>query len=91
MFECLPLRGGDPRLGGDPLRGGEPLLGGDPRLGGEPLLGGDPPPRLQPPASLRPSSLQSAIREGIKKIDFFLGKSPKQRTPPTHRYGLGLT
>ena len=21
----------------------------------------------------------------------FLGNSPKQRTPPTHRYGLGLT
>ena len=32
------------------------------------------------------------IREGIKKkIDFFLGNSPKQRTPPTHRYSLGLT
>ena len=26
-----------------------------------------------------------------KKNQFFLGKSPKQRTPPTHRYGLGLT
>ena len=32
------------------------------------------------------------LREGIKKeIDFFLGNSPKQRTPPTHCYGLGLT
>ena len=30
------------------------------------------------------------IREGIKKNRFFLGKSPKQRTPPTHPYGLGL-
>ena len=26
-----------------------------------------------------------------KKNRFFLGNSPKQRTPPTHRYGLGLT
>ena len=26
-----------------------------------------------------------------KKIDFFLGNSPKQRTPPTHRSSLGLT
>ena len=69
MFECLPLRGGDPRLGGDPLRGGEPLLGGDPRLGGEPLLGGDPPPRLQPPASLRPSSLQSTMTNLIIQCD----------------------
>ena len=25
-----------------------------------------------------------------KKNRFFLGKSPKQRTPPTHPYGLGL-
>ena len=25
-----------------------------------------------------------------KKKRFFLGKSPKQRTPPTHPYGLGL-
>ena len=25
-----------------------------------------------------------------KKNDFFLGKSPKQRTSPTHPYGLGL-
>ena len=30
--------------------------------------------------------------EGIqKKNRFFLGNSPKQRTPPTHPYGLGLT
>ena len=27
---------------------------------------------------------------GPKKT-IFLGNSPKQRTPPTHRYGLGLT
>ena len=26
-----------------------------------------------------------------KKNRFFLGNSPKQRTPPTHRRGLGLT
>ena len=26
-----------------------------------------------------------------KKNRFFLGKSPKQWTPSTHRYGLGLT
>ena len=26
-----------------------------------------------------------------KKNRFFLGNSPKQRTPPTHPYGLGLT
>ena len=25
-----------------------------------------------------------------KKNRFFLGNSPKQRNPPTHRYGLGL-
>ena len=32
------------------------------------------------------------MREGVqKKIDFFLGNSPKQRIPPTHRSGLGLT
>ena len=31
------------------------------------------------------------IREGVKKKRLFLGKSPKQRTPPTHRYSLGLT
>ena len=30
-------------------------------------------------------------KRSIEKIDFFLGNSPKQRTPPTHRYGLGLT
>ena len=34
---------------------------------------------------------QNCLREGIKKIDFFLGNSPKQRTPPSHPYGLGLT
>ena len=31
------------------------------------------------------------IREGVKKNRLFLGKSRKQRTPPTHRYSLGLT
>ena len=31
------------------------------------------------------------VREGVKKNRFFLGKSPKQRTPLTHRYSLGLT
>ena len=32
-----------------------------------------------------------SIREGAQKNLFFLGNSPKQRTPPTHPYGLGLT
>ena len=36
-------------------------------------------------------SPQFLLREGIKKNWFFLGNSPKQRTPPTHPYGLGLT
>ena len=32
------------------------------------------------------------IREGVQKRNrFFLGISPKQRTPPTHRISLGLT
>ena len=31
------------------------------------------------------------IREGVKKNRLFLENSPKQRTPPTHRSGLGLT
>ena len=31
------------------------------------------------------------IGKGSKKNRFFLGKSPKQRTPPTHHHGLGLT
>ena len=35
--------------------------------------------------------VRSVIREEVKKIDFFLGNSPKQRTPPTYPYGLGLT
>ena len=35
--------------------------------------------------------LTLSIREGVKKNQLFLGKSPKQRTPPTHRYSLGLT
>ena len=30
------------------------------------------------------------LREGVKKNRHFLGKSPKQRTTPTHPYGLGL-
>ena len=31
------------------------------------------------------------LREAFKKKNrHFLGKSPKQRTPPTHPYGLGL-
>ena len=34
---------------------------------------------------------KNRFREGIKNRLFFLGNSPKQRTPPTHRYGLGLT
>ena len=29
----------------------------------------------------------SMVREGVKK-SIFLGNSPKQRTPPTHRRGL---
>ena len=35
-------------------------------------------------------SRQCRLREGIKK-SIFLGNSPKQRTPPTHPHGLGLT
>ena len=31
------------------------------------------------------------IREGIQKKRFYLGLSPKQRTPPTHPYSLGLS
>ena len=31
------------------------------------------------------------LREGIKKKSIYIGKSPKQRTPPIHRYSLGLT
>ena len=31
------------------------------------------------------------LGKGSKKNGFFLGNSPKQRTPPTHPYGLGLT
>ena len=30
------------------------------------------------------------LREGPPKKRFYLGLSPKQRTPPTHPYGLGL-
>ena len=37
------------------------------------------------------SKLLVTIREGVKKSNFFLGKSPKLRTSPTHRRGLGLT
>ena len=35
--------------------------------------------------------LTFSIREGVKKNRFFFGNSHKQRTPPTHPYGLGLT
>ena len=35
--------------------------------------------------------LNIQIREGVKKNRFFLGKSPKQRTQPTHCISLGLT
>ena len=39
-----------------------------------------------------PSAQSGDVREGVqKKNRFFLGNSPKQRTPPTHPYGLGLT
>ena len=38
-----------------------------------------------------PGHLMSSFREGVQKNRFFLGNSPKQRTPPTHPYGLGLT
>ena len=37
------------------------------------------------------NSVFNMLREGIKKIRLFSGNSPKQRTPPIHRYGLGLT
>ena len=48
----------------------------------------EPVSEQDPPPAIRKSSV---IREGIKKNRLFLGNSPKQRTPPTHRYGLGLT
>ena len=38
-----------------------------------------------------PPPLPPSLREGIQKNHFFLGNSPKQQTPPTHPYGLGLT
>ena len=38
-----------------------------------------------------PEKKSCTLREGIKKKSTFLGNSPKQQTPPTHRYGLGLT
>ena len=40
--------------------------------------------------SLDPSACQARIREGPPppKKRFYLGLSPKQRTPPTHPYGL---
>ena len=31
------------------------------------------------------------LGKASKKKSIFLGNSPKQRTPPTHPYGLGLT
>ena len=40
---------------------------------------------------LKQDSKSVTIREGVKKNRFFLGNSPKQRTPPTHRISLGLT
>ena len=41
---------------------------------------------------LRYISMQNSFREGVNwKNRFFLGNSPKQRTPPAHRYSLGLT
>ena len=36
-------------------------------------------------------SIKSALGKASKKSIFFLGNSPKQLTPPTHPYGLGLT
>ena len=36
----------------------------------------------------RSSILHLYVREGVKKKRFFLGKSPKQRTPPTPGVGL---
>ena len=37
------------------------------------------------------SGFECPLPKGSKKNQFFLGNSPKQRTPPTHPYGLGLT
>ena len=38
------------------------------------------------------TSSEAPVHKGRgKKNRFFLGNSPKQRTPPTHPYGLGLT
>ena len=34
---------------------------------------------------------QCCLGKAPKKNRFFLGNSPKQWTPPTHTYGLGLT
>ena len=39
----------------------------------------------------RPDNLNLTLGKGSKKNRLFLGNSPKQRTPPTHRSGLGLT
>ena len=39
---------------------------------------------IQPSCSL---VMHTCLREGIKKKSIFLGNSPKQRTPPTHRSG----
>ena len=44
---------------------------------------------LQVPRST--TDVRGNIREGVKKKSIFLGNSPKQRTPTTHRRGLGLT
>ena len=41
--------------------------------------------------SVAVSDSDSLIGKASKKNWHFLGNSPKQRTPPTHRYSLGLT
>ena len=44
-----------------------------------------------PPAPLTNITIKNyLLREGVKKILFFLGLCPKHRTPPTHRTRLGL-
>ena len=37
------------------------------------------------------SRQEICIREGSQKKRNYLGLFPKQRTPPTHPYGLGLS
>ena len=41
--------------------------------------------------NLNPFYHNRRVREGVQIKSIFLGNSPKQRTPPTHPYGLGLT